>query len=887
MSEAKPESKITVGAVLVEKYRVTREIGRGGMAAVYEAIHLALGKKVAVKVLAAELAASTTVIERFFREARAAASVKSPYIVDIYDSGRLEDGRPFIAMEMLEGETLYDLMTRVRLIDPRTTIRIISQCAKGLMKAHAVGIVHRDLKPENIFLLAGDDGEETLKILDFGLAKFYAPMNPDEKTARLTREGAVFGTPAYMSPEQVKGQGSVDHRADLWALGCMTFECLTGRPVWNTEQGVAMTFAAIAASSIPVPSHLRPDLPPAFDVWFKHALERDPAKRFQSARELADALAVSFGQSGSKSLKSGELDVSSLLAQIERNSLDLEDPFGNKGPAPPSGPVSSASSPGAVDSATSMPRSADSARALGQSAQDLPPTATPSPELASGRSPAQRRGAALRYAVSVLALLVSTVGAYLTWDKSLRPQVKTPVVQSTAAAMVESPVASANAQVTTPDLPKWQTALEEGQQLFAVGDLAAAQDKFKRAQEMGAPPWASRAFAEQTKAGVAGTGDCKMAAFARPRMGLGGSAIRPSVASSAKRTVMTWSDDHEQAGHQHVYAVVLDPVGRPTGRPRDLTPEAADVGRAKLVTVGDRMALVYADKTGPEVGVRVRWIDEEARIAGASLQVGGVRPGAYFPDLATAPDGFFATWEDERKQDGADLYLRHLGHELEPIGPEIRATDYRGRPGHRPAIRAPSVAVANSALYLVYKVEREGRPHAIERMRVPLDSPLLGTGLDLGANANPNPAAKNDRSLGDVVVVSEDRSPSDSPDIACGTEGCFVTWHGEKGGAFAALIDPVQGKVVWRKKFAERGAAPSLGVSDDGTVAVAYFEAGTVRIARLAREGVSATSSFARVSGEVPRPSVAPGHVKGEWFVAWQDNEGGHSEAYAARVLCR
>ncbi|MEO9142557.1 MAG: serine/threonine-protein kinase, partial [Polyangiaceae bacterium] len=254
-----------------------REIGRGGMAAVYEAEHTQLGKKVAVKVLASELSASSIVIERFFREARAAASVRSPHIVDIYDSGRLEDGRPFICMEMLEGESLYDRMARVRLIDFETTVRVITQTAKGLLKAHGAGIVHRDLKPENIFLTKNDEGgEETTKILDFGLAKFYAPVGADEKTARLTREGAVFGTPAYMSPEQVKGHGSVDHRADLWALGCMTFECLIGRPVWNTDQGVAMTFAAIATAAIPIPSEQRPELPKAFDTWFAKALERDP-----------------------------------------------------------------------------------------------------------------------------------------------------------------------------------------------------------------------------------------------------------------------------------------------------------------------------------------------------------------------------------------------------------------------------------------------------------------------------------------------------------------------------------------------------------------------------------------------------------------------------------
>src|SRR6202789_3033875 len=297
MAAVQPETKIGVGTLLVGKYRVEREIGRGGMAAVYEAEHIALGKKVAVKVLAAELSNSAIVIERFMREARAAASVKSPYIVEVYDSGRLEDGRPFIAMELLEGESLYDRMARVRLFDTDTTVRIISQVAKGLTKAHAIGIVHRDLKPENIHLCKGEDGEEIAKILDFGLAKFYSPMKTDEKTARLTREGAVFGTPAYMSPEQVKGQGSVDHRADLWALGCMTFECLTGRPVWNTEQGVAMTFAAIAASALPVPSQLRPDLPPTFDTWFRRALERDPDQRFQTARELAEDLARAFGES--------------------------------------------------------------------------------------------------------------------------------------------------------------------------------------------------------------------------------------------------------------------------------------------------------------------------------------------------------------------------------------------------------------------------------------------------------------------------------------------------------------------------------------------------------------------------------------------------------------
>src|SRR5262249_7733625 len=131
---------------------------------------------------------------------------------------------------------------------------------------------------------------------DFGLAKFYAPMETEGPQARLTREGAVFGTPAYMSPEQVRGQGAVDQRADLWALGCIVYECFTGRTVWSTEQGVAMTFAQIANAPLPRPSTYRPDLPEAFTDWFDRALDRDITKRFQSAREFAEAFALVFNK---------------------------------------------------------------------------------------------------------------------------------------------------------------------------------------------------------------------------------------------------------------------------------------------------------------------------------------------------------------------------------------------------------------------------------------------------------------------------------------------------------------------------------------------------------------------------------------------------------------
>ncbi len=835
------ESKIPVGTTLVGKYRVTREIGRGGMAAVYEAEHMSLGKRIAVKVLASELAASTIVIERFFREARAAASVKSPHIVDVYDSGRLEDGRPFIAMELLEGESLYDRMARVRLIDPRTTVRVIAQCAKGLMKAHAAGVIHRDLKPENIFLVKGEDGEEIAKLLDFGLAKFYAPVQPDEKEKRLTREGAVFGTPAYMSPEQVKGQHSVDHRADLWALGCLAFECLIGRPVWNTDQGVAMTFAAIATAPIPIPSKIRPDLPPAFDEWFKKAMEREPDRRYQSAKELAEALAQSFGSSSSVSLVSGN------EASPHFAPYNPDDPqrHSNNPPVP-------------LVAANGAPV---------EMSTDPPPPARPSP---------------LRYAMSSIALAIAMGAAFFVWMKHLRPQVFTPTVMSSATTI---PSGGAGFPLPVGEEPKWAPLLAEGLALFAQKDVLGAQRKLKEAGEAGAGG-AAKGLSAQIDIASKPSGPCSVAALSRPRLGIERNAQRPSIALSSKGPIVTWTDDHEQAGHDHAYSVVIDANGRPLSRPRDLTPEADDVERPQLLAAGDRTLLLYWDKSGREAGVRVRWLDADGRIGGPSVLVGASRPSkTTWPVIDRAPDGFWVAWEDDRDKDGDDLFLRHLSPELEPIGPEIRATDFAPIRSRLPQLRLPSIAVASNVIYVAYKLERD-TVHTIERIRIPLSAPELKKGLD-DVNGG---VSRRDRLIGDVKPMSEDKVSGDAPSIACGTEGCFVAWHAEAGpgGAYAALIDPVKGNLMWHKRLAPQGGRPALAVSD-GQVAVAYYEKDRIRMRILTRDvpDTSGISILAKVSGDQPRPWLAGGKQKGEWLVAWQDNEERHVEVYAARVSCK
>ncbi|HSQ65542.1 MAG TPA: serine/threonine-protein kinase, partial [Polyangiaceae bacterium] len=852
----------------------------GGMAAVYEAEQLSLGKKVAVKILASELAASTIVIERFFREARAAASVKSPYIVDVYDSGRLDDGRPFIAMELLEGESLYDRMARVRIIDVDTTIKVIVHTARGLVKAHGAGIVHRDLKPENIFIVKNEDGDELAKLLDFGLAKFYAPMKTDEKTARLTREGAVFGTPAYMSPEQVKGQGNVDHRADLWALGCMAYECLIGRPVWNTDQGVAMTFAAIATAPLPIPSKVRPDLPPKFDDWFRKALERDPNKRFQSAKELADSLKEALlGPAAGPAVSFINL---SDIDSIEDHSAELALPLYNAAP-PGAGPQPSDA---AATIKTVSPLAAPvspPARSPGLSATEMPPTAS-TPAMATSRL------APWRYAFGISLVIVGVAAAGWVWVKQLKPQVLTPLVQSTAT----TPTATASGTASSPsgpalDAPKWAPLIAEGQQLFSTGDAAGAQRKFKEALEVGAGATA-RAYLEQARVASSGTGPCKLVMFSRPRFDTRSSAERPAIAQALSGPVIVWTDDHEQKDHDHAYSVQLDNYGRPSSAPRDVTPEATQAQRVSLLPAAERVAMLYYDTGGREAGVRARWLDAEGRIAGASSSVGAARAGHFWPSFEKSPEGFVVVWQDDRDHEGNDLFFRRLNGELEPKGPEIRLTDYTSPlPSHYPHVRVPSVAVASNAVLIAYKLERDAT-HLIERMRIPLDSPDLSKGLDEAP-----PVAghiKKDKELGDVKLINEDKLPGDAPAIACGTEGCFVAWHGEQGGAHVALVEPAQGKVIWRdnwrtnKSAQKNGGHPALGVGPDGQVMLSWFEKNTVRMAIVTRDGVGKESVVAHVSGEPPRPWIAPAKNKNEWLVAWQDFEGARAEVEAGKVVC-
>jgi serine/threonine protein kinase len=271
------------GTVLADKYRLDALLGEGGMGTVYQATHLLLKAPVAIKVIDREVSSGDVALARFMREAQAAASLRSPHVVQVLDYGSAE-GSPFMVMELLEGENLAQRIERVGRLAPRETYRVMSHVARAVAKAHEAGIVHRDLKPDNVFLVH-NEGDQLAKVLDFGVAKVEATALGGGSH---TRTGSLLGTPYYMSPEQAQGNKEVDFRSDLWALGVIAFECLTGKRPFFSD-GLGDIVLQICVRDIPRPSNVS-EVPAGFDDWFAHATQRDPNQRFQSARELSEAL---------------------------------------------------------------------------------------------------------------------------------------------------------------------------------------------------------------------------------------------------------------------------------------------------------------------------------------------------------------------------------------------------------------------------------------------------------------------------------------------------------------------------------------------------------------------------------------------------------------------
>ena len=279
------------GSIIAKRYRVVKELGRGGMGAVYLVEHTNTSERLALKVLRAEMAGGTRAAARFRREMRASALIRSDHVVRVTDADVAEElgGAPYLVMELLDGCDFARTIAARGPMPPEEVLFVMGQAMRALTKAHAQGIVHRDLKPENIFLHITSEGTLQVKVLDFGVARFRSGLVSGD--TRLTQDTSLIGTPLYMSPEQMLGEHDhVGPETDVWALGMVAYEALARTAYWPIVP-FARLVALITTSVMPKPSEQAPALPRGFDAWFARSCARESSDRFSTIEEQVRALA--------------------------------------------------------------------------------------------------------------------------------------------------------------------------------------------------------------------------------------------------------------------------------------------------------------------------------------------------------------------------------------------------------------------------------------------------------------------------------------------------------------------------------------------------------------------------------------------------------------------
>ena len=444
-----------IGKTVAGKYTLRAVIGHGGMGAVYEAEHTGIGKRVAVKFIDPEFATDERVVARFAREARAMSSIESAHIVTVFDAGT-EDGRPYLIMELLRGEDLGQRLRRTRRVPADEALHIVAQVLKGLARAHAAGIVHRDLKPDNVFLTKSDLDPVFAKIVDFGISKIERPRENTSPLA-LTGRGTVLGTPFYMSPEQAQCATDTDQRADIYSVGAMLFECLTGRPP-HTGESYEQVILSICMKDAPNIRVVEPNISAELAAFVMRALARDKVQRYPSAERMLAALHE--------------------IAPEERRRVPLDAPaaqtlhsVGVVTPVPPSGshPISSKTRLGIG----TLADGSNSHIPIAPTASQAPPTektSPPSAEVSSidipGLPKKKKRGRSMTPAIvtAVLATLTglgATAGIISALDKnpadapaaSTSPKATTTAPPATLTSATSEPLASPPTPSTTASPP--------------------------------------------------------------------------------------------------------------------------------------------------------------------------------------------------------------------------------------------------------------------------------------------------------------------------------------------------------------------------------------------------------------------------------------------------
>jgi len=326
---AQQVSPVREGEVIGGKYRVERILGIGGMGVVVAAKHLQLEQKVALKFLRPEAKDNSEVVERFTREARAAVKIQSEHVGRVIDVGQLESGDLFMVMEYLEGRDLSEILESEGRLSPARAVEYVLQACEAIGEAHANGIIHRDLKPANLFLARRVDGSQIIKVLDFGISKLTLSRLglPDLATdPSLTNPTAVMGSPLYMSPEQMHSSVRVDARSDIWALGVMLYEMVSGKTPFE-EESIPLIHAAILHNPPPPLKDKVPNLPPRFEAILGRCLEKDPTKRYADVAELAVALApISPRQGRVTTEKLGRLQKAIRISERPPGDVSVPDP---------------------------------------------------------------------------------------------------------------------------------------------------------------------------------------------------------------------------------------------------------------------------------------------------------------------------------------------------------------------------------------------------------------------------------------------------------------------------------------------------------------------------------------------------------------------------------